>query len=311
MKKRRDSRKKIDGENMSAGKPIINQSLPENAEIKTPENEKEIKNKENIIRMKFKIEEKDVGKATKILYNIRQKIEGCDLNELNETNTELYINNKKHKYKTYIIPEKEGFYDIKIKINTLMKSCCCLFYSINNLQSIDLSSFNAENVSNMSYMFYGCNNLEGIDLSSFNAPNVINISKIFGNCINLKYINLSKFNAQKITNIVDMFYECNNLESIDLSSFNAPQVTNLSNIFCSSKNIKNINLSSFNAPNVTNMSNMFHNCKNLENINFSSFSTQNVTNMSGMFSDCENLKVLDLSKFKTQNVIYMRCFQIL
>ena len=63
-----------------------------------------------------------MGKATKILYNIKEEIEGCDLKELNETNSELYINNKKQRYKTYIIPEKEGIYDIKIKINILMKS---------------------------------------------------------------------------------------------------------------------------------------------------------------------------------------------
>ena len=115
MKSNSNSNKISENENMPAGKPLVNQSFLENIEIKSLKGKKEIKNKENIIRMKFGIKEKDVGKAIKILYNIKEEIEGCDLKELNETNSELYINNKKHRYKTYIIPEKEGIYDIKIK----------------------------------------------------------------------------------------------------------------------------------------------------------------------------------------------------
>ena len=212
MKSNSDSNKISENENMPAGRLLVNQSFLENIEIKSPKGKKIIKSKENVIRIKIEIKEKDVGKAIKILYNIKEEIEGCDLKELNETNSELYINNKKHRYKTYIIPEKEGIYDIKIKINISMKSCCCLFYSLDNLQSVDLSLFNSENIINMSPMFYKCDNLKSIDLSSFNASNVTNISKMFCNCNKLKHINLSKFRAPKITNMIDMFYECNSLE---------------------------------------------------------------------------------------------------
>ena len=66
--------------------------------------------------MKIKIEKNDVNKPTKILYNINGIISECDLRELNETNTELYINGKKHKYKSYFVPDKEGIYDIQINI---------------------------------------------------------------------------------------------------------------------------------------------------------------------------------------------------
>ena len=141
-------RKLTESENMSAPETI--RGLPYSYEVQSTESKKENKCKDNLIVMKFRIGTSEVGKATKILYNIRTKIEGCDLKELNEVNAELYINNKKTKYKTYFIPDKGGIYDIKIKINILMRSCCCLFYSLDNLQSIDLSSFNAEKVTNMS-----------------------------------------------------------------------------------------------------------------------------------------------------------------
>ena len=92
MKSNSDSNKISENENMPAGRLLVSQSFLENIEIKSP---KGIKSKENIIRMKIEIKEKDVGKATKILYNIKEEIEGCDLKELNETISELYINNKK------------------------------------------------------------------------------------------------------------------------------------------------------------------------------------------------------------------------
>ena len=51
MKSNSNQNKLIESENMSAGRPITNQSLPESVKINTPENKKDIKRKENIIRM--------------------------------------------------------------------------------------------------------------------------------------------------------------------------------------------------------------------------------------------------------------------
>ena len=71
---------------------------------------------ENIIKMKIKIEKNDINNYTKILYNIGniEGIEGCNMNGLNESNTELYINNKKYRYKTYFLPEKKEYMVFKL-----------------------------------------------------------------------------------------------------------------------------------------------------------------------------------------------------
>jgi len=135
----------------------------------------------NIIKMKICIGENDANKYTKILYNIGQNnFEGCNINELNESNTELYVNNKKYKYKSYFLPEKKGIYDIELNIKILIKNCCCLFYYIYNLQSIDLSSFNTQNVTDMSYMFDNCYKLGSIVINrkASNITNLINKGKI-------------------------------------------------------------------------------------------------------------------------------------
>ena len=103
-----------DLDNLNPAKPAYNSTSNGNEVIN-----------ENMIKMKIKIEKNDVNNYTKILYNIEENnIPGCIINELNESNTELYINNKKYRYKTYFLPEKEGIYDIQINIKILMKSCC-------------------------------------------------------------------------------------------------------------------------------------------------------------------------------------------
>ena len=162
-------------------------------------------NIKNIIKMKLKIEKNDVNKPTKILYNIDKIYDDCDLKELNESNTELFINEKKYNFKIYFIPEKEGIYEIQLNIKILMKNCCCLFYSLKNLQSLDLSSFNTQNVTNMSYIFSDCHKLQNLNLSSFNTKKVTNMYCMFYNCYKLQILDLSSFDTQKVTDVSYMF----------------------------------------------------------------------------------------------------------
>ena len=70
-----------------------------------------------------------------------------------------------------------------------------------SLESIDLSSFNTNNVTDMSLMFCDCESLKSIDLSSFNTNKVTDLSYMFDNCESLKIENLKiKENEEKILN---------------------------------------------------------------------------------------------------------------
>ena len=69
----------------------------------------------------------------------------------------------------------------------------------------------------MSSMFCNCNNLQRIDLSSFNTKNVTDMCRMFYNCTNLKSIDLSSFNTQDVKDIKDMFSGCNKLSSVVLN----------------------------------------------------------------------------------------------
>ena len=303
--------------------------------IKQIDNEIDISNKfkilnniynginKNEIKLTVKIDKNDINKKIYFLDNtdgniiaraeLNEKLPfGLDfieeehhhdfLKELNESNTELYINNKKYKYEKYFIPEKEGEYNILLKFNILMTDCSYMFSGCSNLINIDFSSFNTQNVSSMYGMFYGCTNLINIDLTSFNTENVTDMSGMFYECSSLTNIDLTSFNTQKVTKLYSMFNLCTNLVNINLSSFNTENVINMCNMFSECSKLINIDLSSFNTKNVNNMSCMFYECTNLTNINVTSFNTENVISMSFMFDGCPNLTDLDLSSFSTQKV---------
>lgn len=87
-----------------------------------------------------------------------------------------------------------------------------MFYMCTNLESIDLSSFDTENLQQMDHMFYSCRKLEMLDLSSFATPNMTSMLSAFNNCKNLKTIYVtSAFTTDKVTEGRSAFAGCVNL----------------------------------------------------------------------------------------------------
>ena len=79
-----------------------------------------------------------------------------------------------------------------------------MFYYCKNLSNLDLSSFNTNNVANMTGMFYYCKNLSNLDLSSFNTNNVV-IRFIFSFCKNLNLVLINKTNILKDNEDIKIF----------------------------------------------------------------------------------------------------------
>ena len=65
-----------------------------------------------------------------------------------------------------------------------------MFWECNSLLSFDLSNFNTQNVTDMSFMFNDCNSLISLDLSNFNTQNVIDMGCMFDGCNSLKRENV-------------------------------------------------------------------------------------------------------------------------
>ena len=297
-------------------------------------------NNTNKIEITLEINKSNINKKIYFLDNtdyieVKTKIKYFhdNLKELNENNTDLYINNEKYNFQKYFIPEKEGKYTIKLILKINMKDCSFMFAGCKNIININFKLFNTSNVNNMRYMFSGCENIKELDSSSFDTKNVKNMEGMFGeysdisnfdlssfniggktpkskiylkSCKNLENLNLSSFDTKNVNNMMLMFGGCKELKELNLSSFNTKNVTNMLGMFCFCKELKELNLSSFNTKNATNMSLMFCFCELLKELNLSSFDTKNVTNMMGMFSCCKELKEVNLSSFDTKNVNNMK-----
>ena len=198
-----------------------------------------------------------------------------------------------------------------------------MFNNLDNIQTLDLSSFNTSKVTNfysifggndklttlnltgwdtsaakdMGQMFYVCNALTTINgLSSFNTANVTDMSGMFHGCKAMTSLDLSNFNTAKVKTLSMMFYQCSNLETVKLTSFDTSNVTNLYAVFQYCSKLKTVDLSSFNTAKVTTMRSMFGNCKAVESLDLSSFDTSAVTNMSAAFDGCQTLQTVTLGK---------------
>ena len=71
------------------------------------------------------------------------------------------------------------------------------------LINLNLSNFNTQNVTNMSYMFFGCNSLTNLNLSNFYTQNVTNMSGMFSNCVSLT----KKSTITKDNNILENYHK--------------------------------------------------------------------------------------------------------
>ena len=184
---------------------------------------------------------------------------------------------------------------------TKVTNMCNMFYKC-AFPSLDLSSFDTRNVTNMKQMFQYCDALTSLDLSGFNTSNVTDMSNMFDSCSALTSLDLSHFNTSKVTNMKQMFEYSRSLTTLDLSNFDTSNVTDMRDMFYYCRGLTTLNLSSFNTSKVTDMSQMFENCNKLTSLDLSHFNTSKVTNMQSMFRDCTKLTSLNVINFDVSNV---------
>ena len=222
-------------------KSIINDFIKEYKNSRLESNYIKKSESFNEIDILIKVGKDDINNNIYFLDNYKDEKGNRHLKELNESNTEIYIDNNKYDFNKYFIPEDEGDYDIKIKFNINLTDC--------------------------SYMFAGCRNIIKINFISFNTKYITNMKNMFYECKNLKKLNLLFFNTEKVTDMSNMFYRCHKIKFLDLTSFDTKNVEYMCYMFFCCKNLFSINLSNFNTEKVKDMSYMFFDCWNLENKN--------------------------------------------
>ena len=180
------------------------------------------------------------------------------------------------------------------------------FRDLDELQTItDLKYLNTANVTDMSYMFYSCQELSSLDLTNFNTANVTDMGNMFEGCSALTSLDLTNFNTANVENMSSMFYDCSALKSLDLTNFNTANVTYMSYMFYNCQNLSKLDVSNFNTEKLLTMCSMFQKCKNLTSLDFSNFNTKSVTEMAKMFSDCSTLQNIYVSENFVTDRVYV------
>ena len=183
--------------------------------------------------------------------------------EINESNIEIYIDGKKHKFQNYFENILTKEFLIRIIYKSRITNFKNLFYGCSSITDINFSKANTTNITNMSGMFSGCSELKNLDLKNFDTSNVTDMSNMFSGCSNLRNLNLSNFNFKNVKNMSNMF-NCCSFISIYLLELNNDNLNNISGIFKNCHSLRNIWFDLKNFENVTDMSYMFSNCWNLE-----------------------------------------------
>ena len=158
--------------------------------------------------------------------------------------------------------------------------------------SLDISSLDTSNVTNMAYMFYYTKNLSSIDLSHLNTSKVTDMSGMFADT-GVTTLDLSKLKTSNVTNMFRMFYETQNLTNVNLSNLNTSKVTNMFQMFYASA-IPSIDLNGLDTSSLENMGQMFANTHNLETVDLSPLNLSNVTSAEVLLNE-SNVKELDLT----------------
>ena len=263
----------------------------------------------NQITIIIKVNQKDISKEIYFLendYYLRNNKSykfdnnNKEIEDFNENNIELYINdqNKTKNFAKFFIPKKEGKYVIKIIFKKKMTDCRYMFRNCDNIESVDLSSFDSSDVNNMNYMFGKCHYLEEVNLNNLVTDKVTDMSYMFNKCRLLKKLNFPEsFNTKNVEKMNFMFNECQDLSEIKFSSsFVTNNVTTMRSMFKGCFNLKNLDLTNFTTEKLIDMGYMFNECINLEKITLNKeFKTNQVTNMIYLFNKCENLKEINLS----------------
>ena len=176
-----------------------------------------------------------------------------------------------------------------------------MFWTIEEVTDIDVSSFDTSAVENMYDMFSNTHKLTSLDLSSFDTRNVTDMRGMFKDSHTLETLNLSNFDTSKVEDMNNMFRDAKSLENITFGpKFNTSKVTSMASMFNDTPKLKSLDLSNFDTSNVTDMNSMFNYTLSLSSLKFGpNFVTNKVKNMLMMFVGTCSLDSLDLSTFRT------------
>lgn len=185
------------------------------------------------------------------------------------------------------------------KINTSKATSLQNMFKNTAVTSLDLSTFDTRNVTNMASMFEATSNLKTVNLSSFDTSNVTTMYSMF-DLSGIETLDITNFNTSKLTNTAFMFAR-NNLKTLDVSKMDVSHVEWMYSMFFNSK-LTTLDLSTWDTQRVTDLSGMFEGSVDLVNLTLGdNFTAPNAISAASIFKDTTRLTDLNLSHFKIPN----------
>ena len=195
----------------------------------------------------------------------------------------------------------------KISLNS-SNSADFLFASFSNTSKIvGLEHLDLSQATSTVYMFNGCENLTSLNLSSFNTANVTEMRAMFRKCRALTALDLSSFNISKVTDMSCMFADDENLVDLNISSFKTTLPVDLGATFKNCASLVELNLENFCIPDTNlgevELEDTFYGCTSLRKLNIKNIAIGD-NEYENMLAKLPSLNTLVLGKYTGLSTVF-------
>ena len=195
----------------------------------------------------------------------------------------------------------------KISLNS---SNCAdfLFAGFSNTSKIvGLEHLDLSQATSTIYMFNDCENLTSLNLSSFNTANVTEMRAMFRKCRALTALDLSSFNISKVIDMEAMFEGDDNLVDLNISSFKTTLPVNLGATFKNCASLVELNLENFCIPDTNlgevELEDTFYGCTSLRKLNIKNIAIGD-NEYENMLAKLPSLNTLVLGKYTGLSTVF-------
>ena len=195
----------------------------------------------------------------------------------------------------------------KISLNS-SNSADFLFDGFSNVSKIlGLEHLDLSQATSTIYMFNDCENLTSLDLSSFNTANVTEMRAMFRKCRALTTLDLSSFNISKVIDMEAMFEDDENLADLNISSFKTTLPVNLGATFKNCASLVELNLENFCIPDTNwgevELEDTFYGCTSLRKLNIKNIAIGD-NEFDNMLAKLPSLNTIVLGKYTGLSTIF-------
>ncbi|WP_278952798.1 MucBP domain-containing protein [Lactobacillus apis] len=195
----------------------------------------------------------------------------------------------------------------KISLNS-SNSADFLFAGFSNTcKIVGLEHLDLSQATSTVYMFNDCESLTSLNLSSFNTANVTEMRAMFRRCKALTALDLSSFNISKVIDMEAMFEGDDNLVDLNISSFKTTLPVNLGATFKNCASLVELNLENFYITDTNlgevELEDTFYGCTSLRKLNIKNIAIAD-NEYGNMLAKLPSLNTLVLGKYTGLSTVF-------